>query len=174
MILHLNKDEVVPVARLSLEWRTLLTAAMDARQRAYAPYSGFKVGAAVRTATGQMYSGCNVENASYGLTVCAERVAIWKAVSQGEREIVALAVVSDSGATPCGACRQVMHEFAREMPVLVADTQGNAVLLSIEALLPAPFPTAELLNTSSRRGSCEQRLGRTSEHLSTRSLREED
>ncbi len=148
MILHLNKDEVVPVARLSLEWRTLLTAAMDARHRAYAPYSGFKVGAAVRTATGQMYSGCNVENASYGLTVCAERVAIWKAVSQGEREIVALAVVSDSGATPCGACRQVMNEFAREMPVLVANTQGNAVLLSIEALLPAPFPIANLMQST--------------------------
>ena len=146
--MHLNKDEVVPVARLSLEWRTLLTAAMDARQRAYAPYSGFKVGAAVRTATGQMYSGCNVENASYGLTVCAERVAIWKAVSQGEREIVALAVVSDSGATPCGACRQVMNEFAREMPVLVANTQGNAVLLSIEALLPAPFPIANLMQST--------------------------
>lgn len=130
---------------------------MDVREQAYAPYSGFKVGAAVRTATGRVFYGCNVENASYGLTVCAERVAIWKAVSHGERQIVALAVVSETGAMPCGACRQVMIEFAREMPVLVADTRGRATITSIEALLPEPFPGADL---TGQENSTQERITR--------------
>ncbi len=124
---------------LSPDWRDLLQAAVEARGRAHAPYSHFPVGAALRMASGHIYTGCNIENASYGLTVCAERVAVWKAVSEGERDPVALVVVSASGATPCGACRQVLSEFATDLPILVADTAGHTLLTSLQALLPAPF-----------------------------------
>ncbi len=130
--------------QLAPEWRVLLEAALAARERAYAPYSHFPVGAAVRGASGRVYSGCNVENASSGLTVCAERVAVWKVVSEGEREIVALAVVTASGAMPCGACRQVLSEFAHDLPILVADTAGGAQFTSLAALYPQPFSRANL------------------------------
>lgn len=132
--------ERVRVESLPEPWRELWAAAAQARERAHAPYSRFQVGAAVRVGSRRVYTGCNVENSSYGLTVCAERVAIWKAVSEGERTFEALAVVSDNGGMPCGACRQVLSEFAEDLPVLIADLAGNAWLTSLEALLPAAFP----------------------------------
>jgi cytidine deaminase len=119
-------------------------AAADARQGAYAPYSQFAVGAAVRVASGRVYTGSNIENAASGLTVCAERVAIWKAVSSGERDLQALAVVTETGATPCGACRQVMAEFAEDLEVVIADTAGRAWRTSLAELLPHAFREANL------------------------------
>jgi cytidine deaminase len=137
-------SEILRREDLSLEWRALLAAALEARDHAYAPYSDFAVGAAVRTSSGRIFTGCNIENASSGLTVCAERVAIWKAVCQGEYTLEALTVVTDSGATPCGACRQVMAEFATDMPVLVADTAGHVRTTSLSALLPDAFSPLQL------------------------------
>lgn len=124
---------------LSPEWQALLEAARAARERAYAPYSNFPVGAALRTKEGYIFTGCNVENASSGLTVCAERVAIWSAVAQGEREFTALVVITGPGSTPCGACRQVMSEFVEDLPILIANVAGQAWLTSLRALLPDPF-----------------------------------
>lgn len=129
----------------------LIAAAAQARQLAHAPYSHFPVGAAVLTASGRVFAGANVENASYGLSVCAERVAIWKAVTEGETEIVAVAVVTTSGVSPCGACRQVMAEFASRVKglagvrVLVADLSGRCVEYTLDDLLPAAFTPANLV-----------------------------
>ncbi|WP_211229981.1 cytidine deaminase [Desulfovirgula thermocuniculi] len=119
----------------------LIAAALLARERAYAPYSSFKVGAALLTARGKIYTGCNVENASYGLTVCAERVALYNAVSEGEREFTALAIVSDgpSITVPCGACRQVLAEFSRDLKILMGNSQGGYVAASLEELFPLAF-----------------------------------
>ncbi len=132
--------EPIPQEELDPQWRTLLDAAAQARQRAYAPYSRFQVGAALRAGSGRIYAGANVENASSGLTVCAERVAVWKAASEGERRIEALALITEPGATPCGACRQVLAEFEADLPILVADTAGRAWLTTLKALLPDAFP----------------------------------
>lgn len=126
------------------EWAALANAAQAARARAYAPYSRFTVGAALRDRQGHIHTGCNIENASYGLTVCAERVAIWGAVAGGESAFCALAVASETGAMPCGACRQVLAEFAPEMPVVIVDAQGNAWMTSVDELLPGSFTPAQL------------------------------
>jgi cytidine deaminase len=119
----------------------LIAAAVQARQHAYAPYSEYQVGAAVLTKSGRIFAGCNVENASYGLTLCAERVAIASAVAAGEREFVALAVATAGGATPCGACRQFAAEFAPAMPVLLIDAAKPqaAIEVSLSDLLPGQF-----------------------------------
>jgi cytidine deaminase len=123
----------------------LIARAIDAYHRAYAPYSDYSVGAAVLTESGKVYDGVNVENAVYPLTLCAERVAIFKAVSEGERDFSALAVVTRNGGTPCGSCRQVMAEFARDMLVLVADLQGKVVgEYTVEDLLPDAFDHSDL------------------------------
>ena len=122
--------------------KRLIEAARAARAAAYAPYSDFAVGAAVAASSGAIYAGCNVENASYGLTVCAERVAVFNAVSAGEREITAVAVVSGPGAPPCGACRQVLAEFAPragEMTVIVVSGQGDTRRYTLGELLPVRF-----------------------------------
>ena len=122
----------------------LITHAKKARERAYAPYSGFSVGAAALAADGRVFSGCNIENASYGLTNCAERTAIFKAVSEGVREIAALAVVADGTlpCSPCGACRQVMAEF--HVPrILMANLAGDTREMPLEALLPSAFGGAD-------------------------------
>lgn len=132
--------ETLAQSRLSLEWRTLITAALDARQHAHAPYSHFAVGAAVRSRSGRIFAGCNVENASSGLTVCAERVAVQNAVAHGETEFEALVVVTQNGSTPCGACRQVLSEFCSELTILIADTDGRAWFTTLGALLPDAFP----------------------------------
>ena len=118
----------------------LLNAALSARERAYAPYSKFLVGAAVLAKSGKIYTGCNIENASYGLTVCAERNALFSAVGVGEREFTALCVVGDTEApiSPCGACRQVMAEF--KVPcIILANLKGDVKEYTLEELLPYGF-----------------------------------
>lgn len=117
----------------------LIASAAAARERAYAPYSGYKVGAALKGKSGRVYTGCNVENAAYGSSMCAERTAMFKAVSEGEREFEAIAVVTENGGSPCGACRQVMMEFAPGMTVIIADTQGQARVTTVRDLLPDEF-----------------------------------
>ncbi|MCS6949892.1 MAG: cytidine deaminase [bacterium] len=128
----------------------LLAAAREARRRAYAPYSGYAVGAAVCDEDGRIFSGANVENASYGLTVCAERVALFRAVSEGARRIVAVAVVTRDGGTPCGACRQVLAEFASEDALVwcASEENGQVEEYRVGELLPLAFrfqtqPSAE-------------------------------
>lgn len=125
----------------------LVKMARQARERAYAPYSDFAVGAALLGRSGRVYTGCNVENASYPLTTCAERAAVVKGVSEGEREFEAIAVVTDTGAMPCGACRQVLREFGGadgELRVIVADMEGKARVFSIAELLPEGFTPGQL------------------------------
>ena len=118
----------------------LLKIAAQAKERAYAPYSKFLVGAALLGKSGTVYEGCNVENASYGLTNCAERVAIGVAISSGEREFEAIAISVKGGGSPCGACRQVLNEFTSKMRVLMGDEEGNLVReRSLDQLLPESF-----------------------------------
>lgn len=122
----------------------LVRRADEARARAYAPYSGYPVGAAVLTASGTVYTGCNVENASYGLTVCAERVAIQKAVSEGDPEIQAIAVVTEDGASMCGSCRQVLYEFGPDATVYLADGSGTFRETDAKTVLPDAFDGKDL------------------------------
>lgn len=119
----------------------LIAAATAVREHAFAPYSRFRVGAAVRGASGRIHTGCNVESASFGLTCCAERAAVFKAVSEGERELVAVAVVTDvtPPAAPCGACRQVLFEFGRDMAVVRANLSGERLDAVMADLLPDGF-----------------------------------
>lgn len=122
----------------------LVRAASEARENAYVPYSGYRVGAALLTRSERVFTGANVENASYGLSVCAERVAAFKAAAEGEREFEAIAVVTDNGVMPCGACRQVLTEFGPNMRVIVADTNGNLRTYRLSDLLPGGFTQADL------------------------------
>ncbi|GAB4146991.1 MAG: cytidine deaminase [Planctomycetota bacterium] len=117
----------------------LLAAAREVRARAHAPASRFLVGAAVLAQDGRVFCGCNVENASYGLTICAERAAVTAAVAGGARRLVAVAVATGPGASPCGACRQVLAEFGPDMAVLLTDQQGRVRRTDLSALLPDPF-----------------------------------
>ncbi len=123
----------------------LIALALEARKKAYASYSHFPVGAALLTESGQVYTGCNVENASYGLSICAERVALFKAVAAGERRFKAIAVVTETMATPCGSCRQVLAEFGEdELQVIVADPEGQVKIYTLGELLPASFTSKHL------------------------------
>ena len=127
--------------------KALVEQARQARERAYAGYSHFPVGAALLGRSGRVYTGCNVENASYPLTICAERAAVFKAVSEGEREFEAIAVVTDTGAMPCGACRQVLREFGGtdgDLRVIVADLQDHTRTFTIDELLPGGFTPDQL------------------------------
>ncbi len=124
--------------------KELIAQAIEARQRAYAPYSHYKVGAALLGKSGKVYLGCNVENASYSHTVCAERTAILKAVSEGELEFEAIAVVTSNGGSPCGACRQVMVEFAPELTIYIADKNGEHRTTTMSKLLPDSFTPRHL------------------------------
>lgn len=117
----------------------LVAAAQTARCQAHAPYSNYLVGAAVLTSAGEVIPGCNVENASYGGTICAERVALTAAIAQGKRELSAIAVVTVDGASPCGLCRQVMIELGPEMEVFIADEAGRFRSTTVRALLPDAF-----------------------------------
>jgi cytidine deaminase len=119
----------------------LVAAARDARERAWAPYSNFKVGAALEAADGAIITGGNIENASYGLTICAERVAMFKAVSEGHRRFVRIAVVADTvePTSPCGACRQVLWEFGPELEVIMANLTGILGHYRLADLLPHAF-----------------------------------
>lgn len=129
------------------EVKNMLRQANDARDRAYAPYSGFRVGACVKGATGAYYLGCNIENAAYTPTVCAERSAMFKAVYEGERDFDAIAIVwdGDGPAVPCGVCRQVLAEFCNaEMPVICANRKGEYKVLALGDLLPYAFTPDDL------------------------------
>lgn len=122
----------------------LVAEAMTARKQAYAPYSGFAVGAALLARTGDTFQGCNVENASYSLAICAERAAIAAAVSCGHRDYSAIAIASPGGATPCGACRQFMAEFGNDLIVLLIDSETESVEeANLNELLPNPFRRSE-------------------------------
>jgi cytidine deaminase len=119
----------------------LVTAARAAREQAVADYSKFKVGAAVETEDGAIVTGCNIENATYGLTICAERVAIFKALSEGHRAFKRIAIVADTETPtpPCGACRQIIWEFCGDIDVILANLETVAALMQIKDLLPLPF-----------------------------------
>ena len=118
----------------------LLAAAAAARERAHTPYSGYPVGAALLTADGGVFTGCNVENAAYPLTMCAERVAVFRAVAEGQRQFVALAVVTANGGSPCGSCRQVLREFnAGDLPVFIGTPDGQYRATTLAELLPDSF-----------------------------------
>jgi cytidine deaminase len=123
----------------------LIESAQKARYLAYAPYSEYLVGAALLTASGRIFTGANVENAAYPVSICAERVAIFKAVSEGERKFIAIAVVTENGGSPCGSCRQVLAEFGNDTQVLIADQNGKLVQdTTVNDLLPGAFGRSDL------------------------------
>lgn len=124
----------------------IVPAAAAAREKAFAPFSNFKVGAAVVAEDGTLFTGCNVESASYGLTMCAERVAIFKGVSEGKRRFTRVAVVTDAEklTSPCGACRQLLWEFAPDAEVILANLQGELKTLTVRELLPDAFDSGQL------------------------------
>ena len=127
------------------ERQALIELANEARRRAYAPYSNYFVGAALRTKNGRIFTGCNVENAAYPTGMCAERVAVFKAVSEGEREFEVLAVATSNGGSPCGGCRQVLAEFGLDTIVLIADGQNRLVQeTTVAGLLPGAFTPKDL------------------------------
>jgi len=128
------------------ERRALIELANESRRRAYAPYSNYQVGAALRTSSGRIYTGCNVENAAYPTSVCAERVAVYKAVSEGERQFEVIAVVTPNGGSPCGSCRQVLAEFGMDTIVLIADGNGRLIKeTTVGDLLPGAFTPKDLV-----------------------------
>jgi cytidine deaminase len=127
------------------ERQSLIDLANETRKRAYAPYSNYPVGAALRTKSGRIYTGVNIENAAYPHTMCAERVAIFKAVSEGESEFEVIAVVTNNGGSPCGGCRQVMAEFGLDTAVLIADGEGHLQKeMTVAELLPEAFTPEHL------------------------------
>src|ERR1700733_14266552 len=119
----------------------LLRAALDAREHAHAPFSNFRVGAAVEDVWGRIHTGCNVENATFGLTLCAERVAVFKAISEGARDFrrIAIATDTDTLTPPCGACRQILWEFCGDIEILLCNPRGKTETLHLKDLLPRPF-----------------------------------
>ena len=131
------------IAKMKHSDQELIDAATAVRENAYAPFSDFRVGSALETDDGEVISGCNVESASYGLTVCAERVAIWKAISQGKRKIKHIAVVADTEelTPPCGVCRQIIWEFGGDIPVIMANLKGKVEVVQMRELLPRAFDT---------------------------------
>ncbi|WP_102691296.1 cytidine deaminase [Rummeliibacillus pycnus] len=132
----MNKDQLIELAK-------------EGREKAYVPYSKFKVGAALLTADGKVYKGCNIENSGYSMTNCAERTAMFKAVSEGDRDFAAIAIVADTEGpcSPCGACRQVISEFcAPEMPVYLTNMKGDVQETTVAELLPGAFSPEDLMN----------------------------
>jgi cytidine deaminase len=130
----------------------LIAAARRARMQAVAPYSHFAVGAALMAKDGTIHSGCNIENASYGLTVCAERVALWKALSEGARQFSRIVVVTDTATptAPCGACRQLLWEFCGDIEVVIANTTDLVARHRLRDLFPHPFDAKNLIGTEDR------------------------
>ncbi len=130
-----------PAQRLPVDMQQLIAAAVRAKQKALAPYSKFHVGAAIVTADGKLFDGCNIESSSFGLTCCAERVAIYKALSEGARDFVSLAVAADTNefTTPCGACRQVLWDYARNLHIILVNLAGATREYRLEDLLPQAF-----------------------------------
>ena len=130
-----------------MDYKELIIEALGAREKAYAPYSEFKVGAAVLMENGEIFAGCNIENASYGATNCAERTAIFKAVSEGSKEIKAIAIIGDlrNYTYPCGICRQVMSEFAKgNTSIILAKNENDYIVKSLEEVLPGAFTSKDL------------------------------
>jgi len=129
------------------EYEKLIKEAEKARKKAYTPYSKFKVGAAVLCDDGKIFSGCNIENASFGLTICAERVAFFKAISEGSTKIKAIAVIGNTNkpCSPCGACRQVISEFGEDIPLIMTNLKGDVKIKKIKELLPEAFGKNDLL-----------------------------
>ena len=121
------------------QWADLLKQAIQAREYAYAPYSHYKVGAALLTRSGKTYTGCNIENAGFTPSVCAERTAVFKAVSEGEKDFVAIAVATSNGGAPCGVCRQVIREFSTNLTIIIGNIEGEYQLLTLADLLPYSF-----------------------------------
>jgi cytidine deaminase len=138
-----NRQDATSTDAMSAE--ALVALALTARERAYAPYSHYQVGAALLTADGTVIPGCNVENAAYPATICAERVALTSAIAQGKRDLVAIAVATENGGSPCGTCRQVMAELGPEMTVYISDSEGNFRTTSVRALLPDSFTPEDLV-----------------------------
>jgi len=128
------------------KYESLIAAARSAREHAHAPFSNFRVGAAVRAKSGRIFSGCNVENSTYGLTLCAERVAIFKAISEGERGFDAVAVVTDTDTLtpPCGACRQILWEFCGDVEIVLVNPRGKTETHRLKDLFPKPFDVSYL------------------------------
>jgi cytidine deaminase len=125
---------------------SLLQAAIEAREHAHAPFSNFKVGAAIETEDGRVYTGCNIENATYGLTLCAERVAVFKAVSEGARKFKRIAVAADTGTLtpPCGACRQILWEFCGDAELTLVNLEGKSETFRMKDIFPRPFDASFL------------------------------
>ena len=124
----------------------LLAAALAARENAFAPYSEFRVGAAIEDAAGRIHTGCNVENSTYGLTVCAERVAVFKAISEGVRKFRRVAIAADTGrlTPPCGACRQILWEFCGDVEIVLVNLRGQTETHRLKDLFPKPFDVSYL------------------------------
>ena len=133
--------------------RQLIETAKSARLQSIAPFSNFLVGAAVKTEEGKVYTGSNIESASYGLTVCAERVALWKALSEGERKFTELAIVADTESLtpPCGTCRQIIWEFAKHATIMLGNLRGETQIVSIGELLPRAFDARFLSGAAKQR-----------------------
>ena len=138
-----------------LNRQALISQALEAREMAYAPYSQYLVGATLLGKSGRIYTGCNVENAVYSVTICAERTAVFKAVSDGEKEFVAIAVATENGGSPCGSCRQVLREFGKDITVLIADAVGNVRETTVGELLPDSFSISDLDAVSGTTDSCD-------------------
>jgi len=132
------------MTKTDFDREALIKAAQRARDNAYAPYSSYTVGAALLTKSGRTFTGANVENAVYPLTTCAERTAVVKAVSEGERDFVALAVATENGGTPCGSCRQTLREFGEDIIILIADDNENYRETTVAKLLPDSFSASDL------------------------------
>jgi len=128
------------MVQIKQDYKQLIELANEARRHAYAPYSNYLVGAALQTKTGRVYTGVNIENAAYPTGICAERVAVFKAVSEGERDFEVIAVVTDNGGSPCGACRQVLSEFGLDTVVLITNGKGKLLReITVGELLPEAF-----------------------------------
>ncbi|MCS7080823.1 MAG: cytidine deaminase [Chloracidobacterium sp.] len=138
-----------PCSKTALGDKALIAAAQAARRHAHAPYSGFAVGAVIQARSGRFYTGCNIENVSFGLTVCAERVALFKALSEGERDFQAVVVATEAATPtpPCGACRQVLWEFCGDIRIISVAAQGATMEWSLAALLPEAFNCHHLLSS---------------------------
>ena len=138
---------------MTISTEELLAVASRARERAVAPFSNFRVGAAIETVDGKVYTGCNIESASYGLTVCAERVAIWKALSEGATSFSRLVIVADTETPtpPCGTCRQIIWEFCRDTDLVLANLRGEIQVMNIHDLLPRAFDARFLKETGGRK-----------------------
>jgi cytidine deaminase len=133
------------------EDRELIERAKAVRRYAHTPYSNFKVGAAILGKSGRIYDGCNVESSSFNLTLCAERVALFKAVSEGEKEFKKIAIVTESGSSPCGACRQVLWDIAKDIEVITVNNNGEIETFNLKDLLPSPFGSKDLITEKDKK-----------------------